>query len=76
MLEAFLSGGYWPEERCYEAQLIDPPACKRCGHQKDDAFHVLWGCSKNSEINDLHVACTQGMVVRWRQGLLIPPVSG
>ena len=62
MLEAFLSGGYWPEERCCEAGLLELAECRRCGHHKGDAYHLLWGCPRNGDINDAHVRVTQGMI--------------
>ena len=54
-LEAFLSGGYWPEERCYEAGLLELAGCRRCGHHKGDAYHLLWGCPRNADINDVNL---------------------
>ena len=59
MLEAFLSGGYWPEERCHDAGLLDSPGCKRCGHHKSDALHILWACPRNSDIDELEVRSSQ-----------------
>ena len=59
MLEAFLSGGYWLEERCQSAGLLDSPECKRCGHHKGDALHVLWACPRNSDIDELEVMSSQ-----------------
>ena len=56
MLEAFLSGGYWPEERCHDAGLFGSPTCKRCGHQKNDALHILWACLRNGDIDGLKLA--------------------
>ena len=62
MLEAFLAGGYWPEVRCYEANILEAPACRRCGHIQGDAYHLLWGCPKNADLEDTYIRATQGLI--------------
>ena len=73
MLGAFLSGGYWPEEKCCQAGLLELVGYRRCGHHKGDAYHLLWGCPRNCYINDTHARATQGMIPDAEAGVADTP---
>lgn len=73
MLEAFLAGGYWPEERCYHAGVVDSPACRRCGADCGDAFHLIWDCPANGGLPFEEVLDSQSLVGQARAGCLDMP---
>ena len=73
MLEAFLSGGYWPEGKCFEAGVFESSECRGCGHHKGDAYHLLRGCPRNCDINGAHIRATQGMVPDAEAGVADTP---
>ena len=48
-LQATMAGAVWPQERKWEAELIDATqrACPRCGHPTEDMMQRAWRCATN-----------------------------
>ena len=62
ILECFMSGGYWPSQRAYDAGVVESPRCNRCGEQSCTALHMLWTCPALCSMLDEEVLETQTLV--------------
>ena len=59
LLLAAACAATWPEARKHDAGLVDSPACPRCGHERCDEYHRLYGCPDNENIDHDDVKNTQ-----------------
>ena len=61
-LELFLSGGFWTNDRAFQAGISATAACPRCGFVREDSLHFLWTCPKNATVLDPRVRSTQTLL--------------
>ena len=58
---AVVTAAMWPRARQVQDGKADNATCLRCGAGTEDDFHVVWGCSCNSEIKDPIMELSDGL---------------
>ena len=68
-LETILCGACWPNDRINSCYGDIPSTCTRCGHPKDDEFHMFWECPFTLAIKDENVSTTNHLARAAKDGL-------
>ena len=59
-LDMILTGAYWPGDRLSSINnSVTPQLCTRCNLAPDSAYHTLWECPCNADIDSPYVQDTQ-----------------
>ena len=59
LLEVFLAGGAWCNERCFSAGLLNSALCDLCGKENQSMEHLLYGCEALHENEDPAISKSQ-----------------
>ena len=73
LLETWLVGGAWTEERCFEAGLSSSSICTLCHGAPQSMTHLLYACPSLGQIGSEEVDSTQGLAAIAVEGSRLHP---
>ena len=68
-LQLFMTGGYWPQHRLAEIHPDQSATCPRCASAPETAFHLLYECAANEDIDDPRISENTDLIFKAREGV-------